>query len=91
MKTLIVRMKDADESLKLKKGDILEVEAYFLDPSSKYTILRRLSDDFDPEANVYMSQVEIMGTSDRIMDPEVEAGIIREREAMLRRAGGHNE
>ena len=54
---MIVRLKEDDSRFKLKKGDLLEVIRYWLDPG-KYTVLRRISDNYDPECNVYSSQVE---------------------------------
>ncbi len=46
-----------DPRFGLRKGDILEVEPYWLDPSDKFTVIRRVHDDFDPSCNVYRSQV----------------------------------
>lgn len=57
---MIVRMKDDDTRMGLKKGDVLEVTPYWLDPADKLTVVRRLSDDFDPSCNVYRSQVEVI-------------------------------
>jgi len=53
----IVRLKKDDRRFKLKAGDLLEVVPYSLDPG-KYTVIRRLSDDYDPECNVYSYEVE---------------------------------
>lgn len=57
---IIVRMTEDDERFNLKKGDVLEVHTYWLDPGSKFTVVRRLSDDYDPGCNVYRSQVEVL-------------------------------
>lgn len=46
-----------DPRFGLRAGDILEVEPYWLDPSDKFTVIRRVGDDFDPSCNVYRSQV----------------------------------
>ena len=54
----VVRMKEDDEQMGLKKGDLLEVQPYWMDPSDKFTVIRRLSDNFDPSCNVYRTQVE---------------------------------
>lgn len=54
---MIVRLKKDDKSFKLKAGDILEVEPYFLD-DGKYTVIKRLSDGFNPQCNVYKYEVE---------------------------------
>lgn len=54
----VVRLKEDDPNFNLKKGELLEVEPYCLDPSSKFTVIRRLTDGFDPECNVYRTQVE---------------------------------
>ena len=53
----IVRLKKDDKRLGLKAGDVLEVVPYVLDPE-KYTVVRRISDNFDPECNVYVYEVE---------------------------------
>lgn len=53
----LVRLKEDDKRFKMKKGDVLRVERYRLDPC-KYTVIERVSDGFDPECNVYASQVE---------------------------------
>jgi hypothetical protein len=58
---MIVRIKEDDFRFKLKKGDVLEVHVYAYDPG-KYTVVRRLSDDYDPECNVYSYQVERLKT-----------------------------
>lgn len=57
---LVVRLKKSDPQAKLKEGDILLVKVYWLDPSSKYTIIRRLSDGFDPRRNVYRNEVDVI-------------------------------
>ena len=54
----VVRMKADDPDFKLQKGDLLEVVPYPLDPSDKFTVIRRVADGFDPSCNVYRSQVE---------------------------------
>lgn len=53
----LVKLKADDERFGMKAGDILEVEPYWLDPSDKFTVIRRVSDGFDPGCNVYRSQV----------------------------------
>jgi len=57
---MIVRLKEDDERFKMKKGDVLEVRPYQYDPHEKLTVIRRLSDDFDPCCNVYRSDVEVL-------------------------------
>lgn len=54
---MLVKLKEDDERFKLKAGDVLEVEPYWLDPSDKFMVIRRVSDGFDPMCNVYRSQV----------------------------------
>ncbi len=54
----VVRMKEDDLPFGLKKGDLLEVKPYWLDPEDKFTVIRRLTDNFDPNCNVYRHQVE---------------------------------
>lgn len=53
----LVLMKEDDTRFKLKKGDVLRVIRYDYDPS-KYTVLERVSDGYDPECNVYSYQVK---------------------------------
>ena len=55
---MLVKLKADDERFGMKAGDILEVTPYWLDPSDKLTVIRRVSDGFDPRCNVYRSQVE---------------------------------
>ena len=57
-KTFQVRLKEDDRAFGLRAGDILEVHPYVLDPDTKFTVVQRLSDGFDPECNVYRTQVE---------------------------------
>ena len=57
---LVVRVKKDDPRMKLKAGDILLVKPYWCDPSSKYTVIRRLSDGFDPSCNVYKYEVDFV-------------------------------
>lgn len=56
---MIVRLKADDPSFGLFKDDLLEVKHYPLD-FSKYSVVKRLSDGFDPKCNVYKSKVEIV-------------------------------
>lgn len=44
----------------LKKGEVYEAKSYWLDPSSKYTLIGRVPDGYDPSCNVYRSEVEIV-------------------------------
>lgn len=55
----LVRMKADDDRFGLKAGDVLAVIPYWLDPAEKWTVLRRVSDGFDPGCNVYRDQVVI--------------------------------
>ena len=57
---MIVRMKENDSRFQLKKGDVLLVQPYCLD-ETKLSVIKRLSDDFDPECNVYKYEVEVLG------------------------------
>lgn len=61
----LLRLKEDDPRFGLKAGDILECKPYWLDPSDKWTVIRRVSDSFDPECNVYRHQVEHVGTADK--------------------------
>lgn len=53
---MLVKLKE-DARFNLKAADILEVEPYWLDPSDKFTVIRRVSDGYEPSCNVYRSQV----------------------------------
>lgn len=57
-RTFRVRLKKDDPPFELKAGDVLEVHRYALDPHSKFTVVRRVSDGYDPECNVYARDVE---------------------------------
>ena len=54
----LYRLLADDPRFGMSEGDVLECEPYWLDPSEKLTVLRRLSDGFDPCCNVYRHQVE---------------------------------
>ncbi len=56
--SILLRLKADDPGFGLKAGDILECKPYWLDPGDKWTVIRRVSDNFDPECNVYREQVE---------------------------------
>jgi len=53
-----VRLKEDDPRFGMKKGDILLVHAYTLDPYEKWTVVCRESDFYNPQCNVYKCQVE---------------------------------
>jgi len=57
MTTKLVKVKKDDRRFGLKAGDILKVHPYWIDPS-KYTVVCRVSDGYDPECNVYTYEVE---------------------------------
>lgn len=54
-----VRMKRDDPRFGLDAGDLLLVTRYWLDPN-KVTVIRRVSDGFDPECNQYSRDVEFV-------------------------------
>lgn len=56
--SFLVRLKEDDIPFKLKKGDVLRVKTSGWDPYSKYHVICRVSDGYDPKCNVYKSQVE---------------------------------
>lgn len=56
--TTLWRLKDDDEWFGMAKGDVLECKPYWLDPSAKLEVVRRVSDGFDPQCTVYRYQVE---------------------------------
>lgn len=55
---IVVQLKEDDERFSLQAGDLLAVTPYTYEPDTKYTVIERLSDGFDPECNVYRSQVK---------------------------------
>lgn len=57
---LKVRILKDTPHLDIKKGEVYEAKSYWLDPSSKYTLIGRVPDGFDPYCNVYRSEVEIV-------------------------------
>ncbi len=57
---LIVRLKKDDPRMKLSEGDLLLVKVYWLDPASKFTVIKRLTDGFDPRCNVYRYEVDVV-------------------------------
>lgn len=61
--TTIVILKEDHKRFNLQKGDWLEVKPYWLDPSDKFTVIRRLRDGYDPSCNVYREQVELVRAS----------------------------
>ncbi len=54
-----VELREDDERFGLSMGDVLVATSYWLDPG-KVTILRRLSDGFDPECNQYWPSVKFL-------------------------------
>lgn len=56
-------MKEDEPLFKLKQGDVLEVKPYRLSPYTKVTVVKRLSDGFDPFCTVRREQVEILKTA----------------------------
>lgn len=60
---MIARMRVSKPRFDLFMGDVLFVTPYKYD-DEKYTIVKRLTDDYDPMCNVYKDEVEII-TADR--------------------------
>lgn len=58
---IIVRIKETDERLGVKKDEVYVAEAYHMDPSEKCTLLRRLPDMHEPMCNQYWSAVIVLG------------------------------
>jgi hypothetical protein len=56
---MIFEMREDDERFGLKKGDVLLCIDYPLD--AKVTVLRRLSDGYDPRCNQYIESVKFIG------------------------------
>lgn len=52
------RLKEDDERFGLKSGDVLICIPYFYEHDEKLSVIRRESDGFDPDCNVYRAQVE---------------------------------
>ncbi len=63
---MIVQIKKTDSRFGLKVGQIYDADPYWLDPSSKVTLKRRLTKKDrkpigkEPGCNVYRSEVEII-------------------------------
>lgn len=51
-------LKSDDDRFGLTAGDVLVCKPYWLDPGCKLTVLYRESDGFDPQCNVYASEVK---------------------------------
>lgn len=58
--THIVRVLTDDPGFGVSAGDEFEAVRYWLDPREKWTLLRRLSDGFDPECNQYAHDIEVV-------------------------------
>jgi hypothetical protein len=63
--TFVVRIKETDERLGVKKGQLYIAENYWLDPGSKVTLLNRMSSTGkvykkNPGCNQYKSDIEIV-------------------------------
>lgn len=56
---MVFELRQDDDRFNLSKGDRLLCINYPYD--SKVTVLRRLSDGFDPECNQYMQSVQFIG------------------------------
>jgi hypothetical protein len=48
-----VKLLNDEERFNIKAGDEFEAIRYHLDPQEKMSLLKRLSDGFDPECNQY--------------------------------------
>jgi len=56
----IVRILEPDARLGLIAGEHYAAISYWLDPGSKITLLRRISDGWAPECNQYFNTVEFV-------------------------------
>lgn len=57
-----VRIKETDNRLGVKAGEIYKAKRYWLDPD-KITLLAREPDGYDPCCNQYKHEVEILSHS----------------------------
>jgi hypothetical protein len=63
---MVVEILKDDERFKIKAGQLFEAKRYWLDPTSKVTLLRRLTKKDrkpigkDPECNQYLSNVRML-------------------------------
>ncbi|NWN87094.1 MAG: hypothetical protein HLX51_00905 [Micrococcaceae bacterium] len=57
----IVKMLHDDDHIGVKAGEEYAAIRYWLDPSSKVTLLRRISDGWNPECNQYLHAVDFVG------------------------------
>ena len=55
-----VRVIKTDERLGIKEGEIYEAKRYYLDPTEKVTLVRRVPDGYDPSCNQYFDEIEVI-------------------------------
>jgi hypothetical protein len=58
--TAIVEYLEDDPRFSIRKGDRFEACPYVMDPTCKWTLLKRLGDGSDPGCNAYRSQVKVV-------------------------------
>lgn len=58
--TAVVEFTADDPRFGITKGDQFEAHPYVMDPTCKWTLVRRLTDGFAPGCNAYRSQVRIV-------------------------------
>lgn len=55
-----VRILETNERLGIKKGEIYKAVRYWLDPTEKVTLLKRIPDGYNPECNQYIEEIETL-------------------------------
>lgn len=56
---MIVRIKKDEPRFEIKAGDVFFAERYRYDPD-KVTLLKRITDDYDPRCNEYVENLEFV-------------------------------
>ena len=59
-KIMLVEILKSIKRLGVKEGEIYEAERYWLDPTSKVTLIKRIDDGYDPGCNMYFSEIKIV-------------------------------
>lgn len=57
MQVLILK---TDNRLGIKENEIYEAEPYWLDPTEKVTLLKRIPDGYNPMCNQYRNTLKIL-------------------------------
>lgn len=61
---VLFRLVENDPTFGLNAGDVLRCQRYQYNPYTKWVVLERVSDGYDPRCTVYRHQIERMESSD---------------------------